>query len=277
MKIRNLAAATVLALTASSANATLLDLTTAGASGTINQALFRNTPVQPAGSGVIESFVRVQDANSGGQNPTGLQVEGYNTSTRPVAYDETSDPFTHDLLVNQVGIVTISGVNYWKFLLDINQNNGQSNELLSLDKLQLFMGNGDSGVAGLASLSDDQLIYDLDAGGDNAIKLDATLNGGGSGISDMFAFIKVPTLTAADLTKKLSLYSQFGATLPFTNNDGYEEWARFAGDTSACIPTVENNFCGSTPPSPAPEPGILALLATALLGFGFKARSKKAD
>lgn len=268
MKIQNIAAASLLALAASNANATLLDLTPANSSGTINGAIFTNLPIQPAGSGVIDSFVRIST-----NNPT---VQGYNTSTRPLSFDENNSPiFTHDLLVNQLGIVTIGGMNYWKFLLDINQTN--SDPLLQLDKLQLFMGNGDNGVPGLglASLSDDQLIYDLDAGGNNAILLDYSLQSG-SGASDMFAFIKVPTLTAADLTKKITLYSLFGDnTSSNQNNDGFEEWARLSGDTSACIPTVANNFCGVTPPNPVPEPGVLALLATALLGMGFKARGKK--
>jgi len=280
MKIQNLAAAILLALTASNANATLLDLTPLNTSGTINGALFNNQAVQPAGSGVIDSFVRILDARTGGVQTAGLTVEGYNTSTRDVGFDEiTNLTFTHDLLVNQVGIVTIGGVNYWKFFLDINQTG--TDPLYTLDELQLYMGAGDGGVtaintqAGLSSLG--TLIYDLDVGpdGDSAIKLDYSLQSG-SGASDMFAFIKVPTLTAADLTKKISLYSLFGENAPDQNNDGFEEWARLSGDTSACIPTVANDFCGQTPPKPpVPEPGVLALLATALLGMGFKARSKK--
>jgi len=273
MKIQNLAAATLLALTASNVNATLLDLTTTpNLSGTINQAIFSNAVVQPAGSGVLDSFVRINDNID--------VVQGYNTSGSPFGFNEIAGAFTHDLFVNQLGIVTIGGVNYWKFILDINQIGTAAGTLLSLDKVQIYMGAGDGGtpvnnVANLSSLG--TLVYDLDAGGDNAIKLQADLNGGGSGTSDLFAYIPVPVLTAANLTQKISLFSQFGATNPFVNNDGFQEWARLSGDTSACIPTVENNFCGSTPPSPAPEPGILALLATALLGFGFKARSKKAD
>jgi len=78
---------------ASRANAeTVLDLTDGGLtdSGTINGALFEVNQVQPTGSGVIHSFVRMS---------TNQNVEqGYNTDARPLQYDENSSPtFTRKL------------------------------------------------------------------------------------------------------------------------------------------------------------------------------------
>src|SRR4051812_29731457 len=43
--------------------ATLVDLSTAGASHTVNGAILTQTPTQPTGTGVIHSFVRI---NPGG-------------------------------------------------------------------------------------------------------------------------------------------------------------------------------------------------------------------
>src|SRR5262245_22268992 len=78
---------------------TPLDLTVAGSSGFINGALFRDITTSPTGSGRIHSFVRVQ--------ATG-QEQGYNTSYRPLEFDENSSPrFTTDLKLNEVPVVNI--------------------------------------------------------------------------------------------------------------------------------------------------------------------------
>src|SRR4051812_39217321 len=96
---------------AGSAAATTVDLSTAD-SGTINGALFQRSYVQPAGTGVIDSFLRVQ------HNGT---EQGYNTSGRPVAFDEKTDPnFTRNLRFGELTPITINGASYFDFLLDTN-------------------------------------------------------------------------------------------------------------------------------------------------------------
>src|SRR6266850_397061 len=109
------AAVAVTALGVSKANAeTVLDLTNGPFpdSGTINGALFTTNVQQPTGSGVIHSFVRI------GSNQN---VEsGYNTDGRPLQFDENSSPtFTRSLPVADLQAVTIAGVSYYQFLLDI--------------------------------------------------------------------------------------------------------------------------------------------------------------
>src|SRR5262249_3615353 len=80
----------------------VLDLTGATTSGTINGARFQLANPQPTGSGVIDSFVRL---NPGGRATT---EQGYNTSGRPLRFDENSSPqFTRDLLLSSVPLVTI--------------------------------------------------------------------------------------------------------------------------------------------------------------------------
>jgi hypothetical protein len=55
----------------------------------------------------------------------------------PLSYDENSSPqFTKSLLLNQVPVVTIGGVDYYEFRLDINQTN--NNPLLSLNELKVY-------------------------------------------------------------------------------------------------------------------------------------------
>src|SRR5437899_1740853 len=109
-----LAAFVVAIISGGRASAETIDLTSVGSSGTINGGLFQQTSTQPTGTGVIDSFVRIQ--NNGTE-------QGYNTSARPVQFDEKTDPnYTRPLLLSSVPVVNINGVNYRQFLLDINQN-----------------------------------------------------------------------------------------------------------------------------------------------------------
>src|SRR2546426_8851548 len=87
------AAVAVTALGGSKSNAeTVYSLTTAGSSATIGGALFETNQVQPTGSGLIHSFVRIQTNNA---------IErGYNTDARPLQFDENnSATFTRSLPV----------------------------------------------------------------------------------------------------------------------------------------------------------------------------------
>lgn len=192
-----------------------LDLTTHGAIGSINNAIFRQFDAQPTGTGVINSFVRIQSIKGNVQ-------QGYNSDFRKVEFDENTSPqFTRSLTLSSVPVVDIGGVKYREFLLDINQKASQP--LLSLDELRFYVGNApnlhgynavDNSLAGLSP------VFDLDAGADNWIKLDARLNQG-SGKGDMLAYI--PDSAFQTGGSYVYLYSKFGVN--YTANAGFEEWA----------------------------------------------------
>src|SRR5262245_6236332 len=96
---------------------TMIDLTTPGSDGTANGAIYQQCDAQPTGTGVIRSFVRVQGAASGSS-----VEQGYNTDGRPLQFDENKSPqFTRSLTLGDVPIVSVDGVDYRQFLLDINQ------------------------------------------------------------------------------------------------------------------------------------------------------------
>jgi hypothetical protein len=193
-----------------------LDLTTAGAIGELSGGIFHQDSVQPAGSGVIHSFVRLQTKN--GDNGV---VQGYNTDARPLQFDEKLSPsFTHSLRLGDVPTVDVGGTLYREFLLDINQTN--STPLLSLDELRVYTGstgNVSSYNSATNALSGCTLNFDLGA---NWIKLNAGLNPG-SGVSDMVALIPDSNFAGASPNSYVYLYSKFGVNLGA--HGGFEEWA----------------------------------------------------
>ena len=211
---------------------TATNLLAANSTATVNGAILTNTDNQATGSGVIDSFVRV----SGNDDC----LQGYNTDARPLQFDENSSPiFTHDLPLSAVPIVTIGGVQYREFLLDINQTG--EDPLLSLNEVEIYLHNTDN----LSSLAGLTPIWELDGAGNVIVNLDYNLNSG-SGSGDLFLYVPDSLFTGGTF---VTLFSQFGDGN--NNNDGFEEWA---------VRTA-------TPVNVA-EPGILALLGIALLALG---------
>jgi hypothetical protein len=219
----------------------MVDLTTAGAFGVINGAIFEQAGPQPTGTGVIRSFVRVQTANAK------ISVEqGYNTDARPLQFDENKSPqFTRSEPLSGVPIVTINGVQYREFLLDINQK--MSQPLLSLDQLRIYVGSApnllgyDPTTNTLAGLTP---LFDLNADGSssNWITLNARIHAG-SGVGDMFAYIPNSAFPA-DGSGYLYLYSRFGDQNGA--NGGFEEWS------------VRTNAAGQAVPPPSVAAGSLS-------------------
>jgi hypothetical protein len=191
-----------------------VDLTTPGATGVINGAVFTQAQARPTGTGVIDSFVRIQALGN-----KATTEQGYNTSARPLAYDENNSPnFTRTLAVADVPAVTVDGIRYREFLLDINQKASAS--LLSLDAVKLFVSDDPAlhgALDGAGNLPGAIKTYDTGAG--NWVKLDARLSTG-SGSSDMVLDVPEAALAGGQY---VYLYSKFGANA--AANGGFEEWA----------------------------------------------------
>jgi hypothetical protein len=195
-----------------------VSLTSRGASGTINGAIFSQTDIQPTGTGYIDSFLRVLAKGNG------TTEQGYNTDARPVQYNElTTGNFTRSIRLSDVPEVTINGYKYRAFLLDVNQNGKSPN--LSLDQLRIYLGNSgsltgyDPKALKLAGLT---AIYDMDWFADHWVKLDCRLSTG-SGSGDMYLYVPSCLFGNPANNPYVYLYSKFGENT--ATNGGFEEWA----------------------------------------------------
>lgn len=230
-------------LAASPASAFILDLTTAGAFGTIGDAYFIQVNDQSTGTGVIDPFLRIQS----NRLEMGVNSDG------PYTMDEKAGIWTHSIRVDEFGVVDLDGVPNIRVLLDINQTN--ANPLLSLDRLKIYVApTKDYNTLGDLSTYG-TLLYDM--GVDNKIYLDYSLESG-SGAGDMLAYLPYD-LFAPHTDSYLYLFSEFGATGgDYASNDGFEEWARVDGE----------------PVTPIPEPTSLLLLGGGLI-VGALARRRR--
>jgi hypothetical protein len=226
----SLAAALLTVASRGAAPTTIHDLTLGGAA-TINAGIFQTINFQTAGTGVIQPFVRLDQAGNNSYEA------GYNTSLgTPLDVVSSGQAWHTDILLSSLAVTTFGGVNYYDFRLDLNQASGGDKSELTLNQVQIFgrsapapasgVGmNTTTGRATTASLLGTP-IWDMNpAGGTaDAVKLDFDLNKGGSGKGDMQ--LLVPTSAFGGLTYVV-FYSQFGKDPIFggtATTDGFEEW-----------------------------------------------------
>jgi hypothetical protein len=211
-------------------------------SGSANGALYTWTSTQPTGTGVMNTFLRVQNRGT---------EQGYNHSLGGQSpWDTKAGIHTHDIQMQDLVIATISGVDYFQFLLDINESSGHDNEFLSLDNVQIYTRDGaiTSADEGFSHLGDLRFNSDVGADGDTTVNLDYSLNSG-SGSGDMFLYVPTSLFAGTAPSDFVYFYSQFGNTL--ASDAGFEEWGLLPGAGEA-MPVV-------------PEPASMVLFGTGLL------------
>ena len=239
--------------------ANIVDLRTAGSTGTANGALFSQITTDPTGTGYIDPFLRLQDSPI---------EEAFNTDYRlngQAPLDAKSDPnFTHSLTIGSLATITQNGTDYYKFTLDLDEPNSGPLKYISLDVFQLYV--ADTG--NIASLSDltstGSLQWDMDGAGDATVYLNGSNLSSGNGSDDMQVLIPKSFFNGVDPGKYLYLYSKFGATHNmgadnYDANASFEEWRALT----------------TTPPTGAPEPTTLWLMGGGLVGVVLAGRVKR--
>jgi len=267
-----LVALSVVALAPAKASAEfVLDMTPAGKSIVDPQgiAIFQQTSISTAGSGVIDPFLSIQQASS----PT---VQGFNSDASKVYADAAhtteftevqtgSSQGTKSILLSSIPTVTIGGVVYREFLLDDNQTG--SDPAITLKELEFYTVNNNPNIDSLQTLrSTGTLAYKLDNAASHPEGVDVLIHtdlSNGSGAADLFVYIRDDAFKSFGANTNLYLYSKFQ-----DNNDGFEEW-------SVLIPP-HTNPNPPEPPSVVPAPPSVVLLGIGGIGLvGFVTLSRR--
>lgn len=198
-------------------------------------AIFTTDFTRPTGTGVFDPFLTIQ-AN-------GVE-QGYNTSAG--VFDTKREPqWNHEVRLYDLTTVEINGVEYFSFLIDINEPNGAKKSQISLDALKIFT----SQTAGQTTTDVESLgvkRFDLDLPSDNYIKYDD--KNSGSGQSDIAFFIPTASFltgpNAARFDDYVYMYQMFGknisAEFDAATGGGFEETRIGPGKPLNVIPEVSS-------------------------------------
>ena len=239
---------------------------------TAGGTLFQNPAnLSNIGSGVITPFLSLQNNGSEG----GVSTDDPTVNTLPLDDKrDNTNTFTTTFQLNQLGTITLAGIDYFAFFLDINEPNGGNQSLLSLDTLRIWGRSGTSGetapfmlnntnvtsLADLDLLPNLQLVYALGPG--NELIMDYNLFAGSGLGYDLRVLVPTSAFVGLAADSRILFSSSFGgAGVPAGVDaaDGFEEWAYLPGTFAFA----------------APEPGSLGLLAAALLPLIVLRRRRK--
>jgi hypothetical protein len=220
----------------------VVDLTTGpDASGSINGAFFFATDQQPSGTGFIDPFLRVQHKGS---------EQGYNTDAGFPFDDKHPHNFQHSLSLDSLATFDLSGIQYYKFMLDSNQN-GPSAHSFSLDRLQIYTSTDPSlmpttfstDASGLRTLELGHLAYTLNNNDGTGAHVITTAIG--SGHYDATMFVPVSDFNQSDTFVYLYMFGGDNVRA----SGGFEEWT------------------AATRVAPIPEPNFMLFIAFSCAGF----------
>ena len=203
-----------------------INLTLNGATTNIGGVIFADVDNVGSGTGSYAPFLAIRD-NDGNE-------VGFNTTTdaNVVSNPNIDASKTHEVLLANVPIVRINGIDYFEIRLDLNEPG--SDTLVSLNAFKIYAGPNDldptagvNYVDTLTELNSLALVYDMDAlatGGDKRLLLDK--NSSGSGTDDYSILIPVSLFAGRDpATTYVFLYADMGtASNVYDAESGFEEF-----------------------------------------------------
>ena len=191
------------------ANATTVNLD--NGDGTINGAVFTTNFIQPAGTGVFDPFLTVQNSP---------WEQGYNTNAGD--FDtKRNGVWTTDLRFSDLQATTINGQQYYGFAVDVNEPNGGGKAPISLNDLSLWT----SATAQQSSSTDSNGFFNGTLGtlryslGNNTVLY--TDRNNGSGQADISIFVPVSDFAGANKNDYVYLFQRWGNTQ--NSEGGFEE------------------------------------------------------
>lgn len=242
---------------------------------TVNGAIFRNWDLDmSSGSGVYTRLYGVQgDGNDSDSYENGYNYDPANSGP----FDQKTGGFSPTIRINNLYTMTLGGVAYVPFTIDLNEGNNPNDKWLSLDDFRIYGTNSATEVsvtttANLSSLGTQ--LWSLDAGLDRSILMDDTLTAG-SGNANLMIYIPASVFQAGvtgglNPNARLYFYTSYGAvtglTLSgsatnFSFQGGFEEYAYLAN----LVPPGSATPVLDAVPEPSAALLVLAGLGTALM------------
>ncbi|MGC1269079.1 MAG: DUF11 domain-containing protein [Croceibacterium sp.] len=200
-----------------------IDLTAQGSTTTIDGVIFTDADNIGSGTGNYSPFLAIRD-NDG--NEAGFNTD---TNTNVASNPDIDNSKTHSVLLANLPITVVNGIEYFEIRLDINESN--SDNFVSLNQFKLYAGDNDlDPTAGtdlvdtLAELQSLDLVYDMDAGTDRTLQLNEVSTG--SGTDDYSILVPISLFAGYDLSSTyVFLYAEMGTkSSTFDAESGFEEF-----------------------------------------------------
>jgi hypothetical protein len=181
------------------------------------------------GTGVIDPFLSIQ------ASPT---ESGFNID-QGVLDTKRNGQYTRTQHVSDLLTITVAGIEYYSFLIDINEPNN-ANSVLSIDTIKIYTSAGNNLLTSLGNLqTQGTLQFNLDSVDPNVTLLYNDLNSG-SGQGDVAFFVPTSILAGVSSNDYFYLYQEFGNFGgAYGSDSGFEE-TRHAGDITF-VPIPETN------------------------------------
>ena len=199
------------------------DITPAGSFVNIGGVLFTDAANTGSGTGNYNTFLAISDND-------GIE-EGFNSDDTPGIDPSNKDidhAKTHTVKLSDLVIVTVNGVQYYEFRVDLNESNSDPNAQISLDQFKLFS-SSDGSIEDKTTLFSQNVIYDMDAGGNKSVLL-SDAESSGSGNDDYSVLVPITEFAGLDPTSTyVYLFVEMGSadTVPPEEWDAtatFEEW-----------------------------------------------------